>query len=105
MQGSAADRDRVIDIYGDNQLELIITAENIRTLYDGDVGAFLADDVATGGDTYGLLERQVDRLDPLARDVVLGENVVPAGQVAWWYSLRMPPSRCLRRMSSRVTAA
>lgn len=36
---------------------------------------------------------------------VHAENVVRAGQAARWYSLRMPPSRCRRRMSSRVTAA
>ena len=36
---------------------------------------------------------------------VLAENVVRAGQAAWWYSLRMPPSRCRRRMSRWVKAA
>ncbi|PSL52492.1 hypothetical protein B0I31_113165 [Saccharothrix carnea] len=36
---------------------------------------------------------------------MLAENVVRAGQAAWWCSLRMPPSRCCRRMSSLVIAA
>jgi putative transposase len=30
----------------------------------------------------------------------LAENVIRAGQAAWWYSLRMPPKRGRRRMSS-----
>ena len=38
-------------------------------------------------------------------DLVLAENVVRAGQAAWWYSLRMPLSRCCRRTSSLVIAA
>ncbi|MFT7840691.1 site-specific DNA-methyltransferase [Saccharothrix sp. BKS2] len=38
-------------------------------------------------------------------DPVLAENVVRAGQAAWWCSLRMPPGRCRRRMSSLVTVA
>jgi transposase len=38
-------------------------------------------------------------------DLVPAENVVRAGQAVWWYSLRMPPSRCRRRMSRRVMAA
>jgi len=35
-------------------------------------------------------------------DLVLAENSVRAGQATWWYSLRMPPSRCRRRMSKPV---
>jgi hypothetical protein len=37
---------------------------------------------------------------PKLTDVALAENVIRAGQVAWWYSLRMPPKRGCRRMSS-----
>ena len=33
-------------------------------------------------------------------DVAFAENVVRAGQAAWWYSLRMPPKRGCRRMLS-----
>lgn len=36
---------------------------------------------------------------------VLAENTVRAAQAAWWYSLRMPPSRCRRWMSRSVTWA
>ncbi|MBP2326989.1 hypothetical protein JOF56_007374 [Kibdelosporangium banguiense] len=68
--GSAEDRAKVINAYGGNPLELIIAAGNIRALYNGDIGAFLTDDVATSGETHGLLERQVARLDPLAQDVL-----------------------------------
>jgi hypothetical protein len=28
---------------------------------------------------------------PANLDVALAENVIRAGQAAWWYSLRMPP--------------
>ena len=38
-------------------------------------------------------------------DAVLAENVVRAGQAAWWYSLRIPPSRCRRRMLRRGRVA
>jgi hypothetical protein len=34
--------------------------------------------------------------------VALAENVIHPGQAAWWYSLRMPPSRWRRRMLRRV---
>jgi hypothetical protein len=37
--------------------------------------------------------RQLTRVD-----LALAENVVRAGQAAWWYSLRMPPKRGRRRM-------
>jgi hypothetical protein len=40
-----------------------------------------------------------------ATDPVLAENTIRSGQTAWWYSLRMPPSRCRCRMSIRVAAA
>ena len=39
------------------------------------------------------------------QDPVPTANVVRAGQAAWWYSLRIPPSRCRRRMSRWVSAA
>ncbi|PRY40545.1 hypothetical protein CLV43_106282 [Umezawaea tangerina] len=39
---------------------------------------------------------------PTPQDPVLAENYVRAGQAAWWYSLRMPPSRCRRRTSKSV---
>jgi hypothetical protein len=32
----------------------------------------------------------------------LAENIGRAGQAAWWYSLRMPPTRGRRRMLSRA---
>jgi hypothetical protein len=35
-------------------------------------------------------------------DAVPAENVVRAGQVAWWYSLRMPPERRRRRRRCRT---
>jgi ABC-2 type transport system ATP-binding protein len=47
-----------------------------------------------------LFDEPVNGLDP-----VPAANVVRAGQAAWWYSLRMPPSRCRRRMSRWVSAA
>jgi WD40 repeat protein len=63
---SMHDGARVAEVYGGNPLELMIAAESIRTLYRGSVEAFLADGVATVGDTFGLLARQVSRLDALA---------------------------------------
>jgi hypothetical protein len=35
----------------------------------------------------------------------LAENIIRAGQAAWWYSLRMPPKRGRRRMSSWLICA
>jgi metal-dependent amidase/aminoacylase/carboxypeptidase family protein len=33
-----------------------------------------------------------------AADAVGAENLIRAGQAAWWYSWRIPPSRSRRRM-------
>ncbi|WP_327225591.1 alpha/beta hydrolase family protein [Kibdelosporangium aridum] len=33
-------------------------------------------------------------------DPVVAENIIRAGQAAWWYWLRVPPNRGCRRMSS-----
>jgi WD40 repeat protein len=76
---SMTDGTRVAEVYGGNPLELMIAAENIRTLYRGDVDAFLADGVATSGDTFDLLVQQTSRLDPLA------------GAALCWLAIRREP--------------
>jgi WD40 repeat protein len=76
---SVRDGARVAEVYGGNPLELMIAAENIRVLYRGDVDAFLADGVATSGDTFDLLVAQTSRLDPLA------------GAALCWLAIRREP--------------
>jgi hypothetical protein len=39
---------------------------------------------------------------PQMTDVALAENVIHAGQAAWWYPLRMPPKRGRRWTSRRA---
>jgi len=56
-------------------------------------------------DRWRTAPRAAEAVLRAAVDVVLAENYVRAGQAAWWYSLRMPPSRCRRRTSKSLILA
>src|SRR4029453_8049652 len=64
----------LVDRYGGNGLALKVVGETIRQVYDGHVGPFLADAVATYGTVFGgirrLLDAQAERLSPVERDVL-----------------------------------
>ncbi|PZG96398.1 hypothetical protein C1I97_26245, partial [Streptomyces sp. NTH33] len=57
----------------------------------------------TRGDTFAPGKEVHYRMHPA--NVALAENLVHAGQAAWWYSWRVPPRRSRRRMSRRAISS
>jgi WD40 repeat protein len=64
----------LVDRYGGNGLALKIVGETIRQVFDGDIGAFLADAIGRYGTVFGgirrLLDVQVGRLSAIEDDLL-----------------------------------
>jgi WD40 repeat protein/ABC-type dipeptide/oligopeptide/nickel transport system ATPase subunit len=70
LSASAADRDRLRQIYSGNPLALNIVATSIHDLFDGDIKGFLDTEVNIFSGIRQLLNQQFDRLAPLEKTVM-----------------------------------
>jgi WD40 repeat protein len=70
LSGSDEQKQRLCHLYGCNPLALKIVSTSIRDLFDGDIGEFLAQDVAVFNGIHKLLEQQCDRCSPLEKTIL-----------------------------------
>jgi WD40 repeat protein/transcriptional regulator with XRE-family HTH domain len=96
LTGDADTWVRLVERYGGNGLALKIVSETIRQVYDGAVGAFLEDAIATYGTVFGgirrLLDAQAQRLSPIERDLLTRMAVEREPVNLAELSRAMPPS-------------
>jgi DNA-binding SARP family transcriptional activator len=71
LTGDAAAWATLVERYSGNPLALQVAGEAIDTLFDGEIAAFLAQEVTVFGDIRLLLDEQVARLSPLERLVMI----------------------------------
>ncbi|MFN8443794.1 MAG: BTAD domain-containing putative transcriptional regulator [Caldilineaceae bacterium] len=71
MVSSAQEVDQLIQRYSGNPLALMLIAETIQDLFDGDVAAFLAEDAPIFDDIRDVLDQQYNRLAPLEQTLLL----------------------------------
>ena len=70
LSGSEKQKQQLCDRYGCNPLALKIVATSIQDLFDGEVGAFLSEDVTVFNSIQRLLEQQFERLSPLEQAIM-----------------------------------
>ncbi|MCB0124074.1 MAG: hypothetical protein KDE58_17590, partial [Caldilineaceae bacterium] len=63
--------DELVGRYSGNPLALKLVARTIQELFDGDIAAFLSDDVPIFDDIRTVLDQQFQRLTPLERDILI----------------------------------
>ncbi|RIK27286.1 MAG: hypothetical protein DCC55_39495, partial [Chloroflexi bacterium] len=71
VSGATAQIEQLIAHYSGNPLALMLVAETIQELYDGDLATFLSEGAPIFGDICNVLDEQVARLLPLERDILL----------------------------------
>ena len=71
MVSSVAEADDLIQRYSGNPLALMLIAETIQELFDGDVATFLQEEAPIFDDIRDVLDQQVARLSSLERDLLL----------------------------------
>ena len=70
LVGSAAEKKRLGDRYGNNPLALKIVATSIQDLFEGNIGEFLAQDTVMFDGIRRLLDEQFGRLNPLEASIM-----------------------------------
>ncbi|MEG3848243.1 NB-ARC domain-containing protein [Microcoleus sp. herbarium19] len=60
----------IVNYFGGNPLEIKVAATAIKTIFGGDIDAFLAQGNTVFSDLWDLLDRQFDRLSPLQQQIM-----------------------------------
>lgn len=73
----------IVNHFGGNPLAIKLAATTIKTIFSGDIDAFLAQGNTVFSDFWDLLDRQFDRLSPLQQQIMYGiainqERATPA---------------------------
>ncbi|MBD1810345.1 NB-ARC domain-containing protein [Microcoleus vaginatus DQ-U2] len=73
----------LVNHFGGNPLAIKLAATTIKTIFSGDIDAFLAQGNTVFSDLWDLLDRQFDRLSPLQQQIMYGiainqERATPA---------------------------
>lgn len=71
LQGASAATQAIIDHYSGNPLALLLVADTIQELFDGDVTLFLNTEDLIFDDIRAVLDQQFARLSPLEREILL----------------------------------
>jgi WD40 repeat protein/transcriptional regulator with XRE-family HTH domain len=71
IQGTAAERAKLVDRYAGNPLALKITSQTILDLFDGQIASFLENGELIYGSIHDLLRRHFARLSALEQSVLL----------------------------------
>lgn len=89
MTGTAAAVAQLIERYSGNPLALMLIAETIQELFDGDIAAFLQEDAPIFDDIRDVLDQQYARLAPLECDLLLTLAIErqPMSETALWQAL------------------
>ena len=70
LSGSETQQQQLCDLYGDNPLALKLVATSIQDLFDGKIGAFLAQNISIFSNIQQLLKQQFNRLSCLEQTIV-----------------------------------
>ena len=70
LSGSETQQQQLCDLYGDNPLALKLVATSIQDLFDGNIDAFLAQNISIFSNIQQLLEQQFNRLSYLEQTIV-----------------------------------
>lgn len=91
MSGSATAVAQLIARYSGNPLALMLIAETIQELFDGDVAAFLQEEAPIFDDIRDVLDQQYARLAPLEQDLLLALAIArqPMSETALWQAVAL----------------
>lgn len=86
MTGSSTAVAQLIERYSGNPLALMLIAETIQELFDGDITAFLQEEAPIFDDIRDVLDQQYARLAPLECDLLLALTIErqPMSETALW---------------------